>query len=107
MDKFNSQFYNPETELEEKYSNEIHMHKVKRGTKKHDIIIQGLQFKTTEESKEFISIIKTKFGINGCCKTLENFCNKVYIFTGDKRDEIKNILIEKYDKDENFIKYHG
>ena len=45
-DNFNQNFYNQETEFNEKYSNEIHMHKIMRGTKKCDIIIQGLLFKS-------------------------------------------------------------
>jgi len=55
MDSFNNEFYNPETELDEKYSNEIHMHRINRGAKKSDVIIQELSFKSNEETKEFIS----------------------------------------------------
>lgn len=109
MDEFNQKFYNPETELEDKYSNEIHIHRVSRGARKCDLIIQGLVFKTNEESKSFISIISKKFGISGCSKMMEDYDkkNKVYVFTGDKRDQIIEILIEKYDRDIEFIKLHG
>jgi len=106
---FDQQFYNPETDLDEKYSNEIHMHRVNRGARKHDIIIQGLLFKTTEEIKAFITLVSKKFGISGCNKILPDYDSKnnVFIFSGDKRDEIKNILVNTYDKDSEFIKYHG
>jgi len=106
---FNQQFYNPEIELNEKYSNEIHMHRVSRGTRKSDIIIQGLIFKSNDESKNFVSLVSKKFGISGCCKSMPDYdnINNVYIFSGDKREDIKNILINKYSKDEEFIKYHG
>lgn len=109
MDNFGESFYNPETELDEKYLNEIHMHRVNRGAKKHDIIIQGLIFKTNEETKAFITLISKKFGINGCNKSLPDYdpVNNVFIFSGDKREDIKNILVETYGKDEEFIKYHG
>lgn len=109
MDNFNNDFYNPEKDLDDKYLNEIHMHRVNRGARKSDVIIQGLIFKSNEESKEFISNVSKKFGISGCCKILSNYDskNKVFVFTGDKRDEIKEILINNYDKDEDHIKYHG
>ena len=62
-----------------------------------------------EETKEFVSTVSKKFGISGCCKMMEDYDskNKVFIFTGDKRDEIREILINNYKKDDEFIKYHG
>lgn len=117
MDEFNNEFYNPETELEDKYSNEIHLHRVSRGTRKCDIIIKGLIFKTKkdekgniiDESKEFIKLVTKKFGICGCYKIVEEYDekNKVYVFSGDKRDDIVKILVEKYNRDAEFIIYHG
>lgn len=109
LNDFNDGFYNPETELDDKYSNEIHMHRVNRGARKHDIIIQGLVFNSNDETKDFISSIKKKFGINGCYKLIPDYDSKnnVFIFSGDKREEIKNILVETYKRDEEFIKYHG
>ena len=108
MDNFGEQFYNPETELENKYSNEIHLHRVSRGTRKCDVIVQGLIFKNEEDSKEFIKLVK-KIGVSGTHKMVEDYDkkNKVYVFSGDKRDEIAQILIEKFDRDDEFIKYHG
>lgn len=108
-DSFNNEFYNPENELNDKYSNEIHMHRVNRGARKSDVIIQGLIFKSNEETKEFISTVSKKFGISGCSKMMPDYDskNKVFVFTGDKRDEIKDILINTYNRDEEFIKYHG
>jgi translation initiation factor 1 (eIF-1/SUI1) len=85
------------------------MHRVSRGAKKCDTIIQGLIFSSNDVSKEFVSSISKKFGINGCCKKMEDYDkkNNVYIFTGDKRDEIADILVKTYDRDPDFIKYHG
>ncbi len=109
LNNFDNQFYNPENELNEKYSNEIHMHRINRGARKSDVIIQGLLFKTNEEIKEFVSLISKKFGISGCCKMSADYDdkNKVFIFSGDKRDAIREILINDYNKDGEFIKYHG
>jgi hypothetical protein len=108
MDNFGEEFYNPETELENKYSNEIHLHRVSRGARKCDIIVQGLIFKNNEDSKEFIKLVK-KIGVSGSHKMMEDYdkTNKVYVFSGDKRDEISHILIEKFNRDIEFIKYHG
>lgn len=110
MDNFDDmEFYNPENELDEKYSNTVHMHRVSRGARKCDTIIQGLIFSSNEISKEFVSLVSKKFGINGCCKKMEDYDtkNNVFIFTGDKRDEIADILINNYGRDYEFIKYHG
>jgi len=108
MNNFGEEFYNPETDLENKYINEIHLHRISRGTRKCDVIIQGLIFKTDEESKEFMKLVK-KIGISGSHKIVEDYdkTNKVYVFSGDKRDEIVKILTEKFNRDEEFIKFHG
>lgn len=107
MDNFGEQFYNPETELENKFSNEIHLHRVSRGTRKCDVIVQGLIFKNDEDSKEFIKLVK-KIGVSGTHKMMEDYDkkNKVYVFSGDKRDVIAQILIKKFERDDEFIKYH-
>jgi translation initiation factor 1 (eIF-1/SUI1) len=109
MDKFGQQFYNPETELENKYSNEIHIHRVSRNARKCTIIIQGLVFESTEKSKEFVSEVSKKYGIGGCHKMMEDYDekNKVYVFSGNKIDEIVDVLVDKYNRDREFIKYHG
>ena len=109
MNNFTDEFYNPERDLDNNYSNEIHLHRVSRNTKKCNVIIQGLVFESVEKSKEFITEISKKFGISGCHKMMEDYDkkNKVYVFSGDKRDDIVNILVEKYNRDREFIKYHG
>jgi translation initiation factor 1 (eIF-1/SUI1) len=109
MNDFEDQYYNPERDLEYNYSNEIHLHRVSRNARKCTIIIQGLIFDTIDKSKEFITIISKKFGICGCHKIMLDYDkkNKVYVFSGDKRDEIVELLIEKYNRDLEFIKFHG
>jgi translation initiation factor 1 (eIF-1/SUI1) len=108
MDNFGEEFYKPETELENKYSNEIHLHRVSRGTRKCDVIVQGLVFNDNEQSKEFIKSVK-KIGVSGTHKMMDDYdtINKVYVFSGDKRDEIAEILVNKFNRDMEFIKYHG
>ena len=109
MDNFENQFYNPEKELDNKYLNEIHMHKIMRGTRKSDVIIQGLIFESLEDAKKFVSTVTSKLGVGGSYKMIKEYdtVNKVFSFSGDKRDEIKDILVNDYGRDEEFIKYHG
>ena len=109
MDNFGEQFYNPEKELDDKYLNEIHMHKIMRGARKSDVIVQGLVFASIDDTKKFISTITSKLGVGGSHKMIKEYdtVNKVFLFSGDKRDEIKDILVNDYGKEEEFIKYHG
>lgn len=106
---WNNNFYNPENELETKYSNTIHMHKVMRNGKKSNIIVQGLVFSNETDIKDFISKISTKCGTGGSYKMMEDYDkkNKVFMFNGDKREQIKQVLMSDYGKEEDFIKYHG
>lgn len=109
MDYFENQFYNPETELDNKYSNEVHLHRISRNARKCTVVVQGLIFDKVEKSKEFMVEVSKKFGISGCHKMMDDYDkkNKVYVFSGDKRDEIVEILVSKYGYDSDFIKYHG
>ena len=109
VNSFNNNFYNPETEINTNYDNEIHIHRQSRNVRKCKTIIQGLVFKTKEENKLFISKISKKFGIGGCQKMMDDIDKDkiVFVFDGDCRDKVKDILILEYGKDEDYIKYHG
>ena len=78
-----------------------------------DTIVSLLRNKNFEisqdDAKKFLSIVTSKLGIGGSHKMIKEYdsVNKVFSFSGDKRDEIKDILVNEYDKDEEFIKYHG
>ena len=88
---------------------EIHIYVHQRGTRKADTIIKGLVFPDKDETKKFLSSIKQIFGINGCIKMLEEIdpVNKVFSFTGNYGEKIKNELIKKYNKSECMIIIHG
>lgn len=105
---FGEQFYNPEKDLNQKYLDEIHMHKIMRG-RKCLIIVQGLVFPSDTEAREFITKISSKHGTGGSYKMNLEYDDKkkIFIFNGDKRDEIRDMLVQDYGKDEEFIKYHG
>lgn len=107
MNNFNLTFYNAQTDLDNKYSTDIHIHRQQNGRRKLTIL-QGFTL-SAEESKTFISSIKKKFGINGSIKKMTDIDadNNVYIFSGDFREQIKTILIEQYNVSEDCIKYHG
>jgi translation initiation factor 1 (eIF-1/SUI1) len=84
------------------------MYKQSRG-RHFDTIISGLEFKTKEETKTFISVIKKKFGIGGCQKILDHIDNNnmVFVFTGDSRDKIIKILVDCYNYNITSIIKHG
>lgn len=102
-------FYNPANDLNTKYDNEIHIYKHARNGKKCTTIIKGLNFTEKIDIKNFLSKIKKKFGIAGCQKILTNVdeTSEVFVFSGDYREKIKTLLIESYNKEDDFIKIHG
>lgn len=88
---------------------EIHMYKQPRGGKKSDTIITGLVFNNKDENKQFLTMCKKKFGSGGCLKEMPELYKKglVFVFTGDLRDKIKNLLVNEYGKNKDLIKMHG
>ncbi len=104
---FSTTFYNPENDLDNEYLNEIHMHKIVNG-RKSKIIVSGLQFKDKSDTDTFLTKI-SKMGVGATYKMASDFdkTNKVFIFAGDKRNEIKQILISDYGKKDEMIKFHG
>jgi translation initiation factor 1 (eIF-1/SUI1) len=104
MNNFNS-FGNNNTNS----TSEIHIYVHQRGTRKADTIIKGLEFADKDENKKFLSSIKQTFGINGCIKMIDEIdpVNKVFSFTGNYGEKIKNELVKKYNKDEDLITIHG
>lgn len=104
MNNFNS-FGNVTTNS----TSEIHIYIHQRGTRKADTIIKGLEFADKDEYKKFLSSIKQTFGINGCIKMIDEIdpVNKVFSFTGNYGEKIKNELVKKYNKDEDLITIHG
>lgn len=84
------------------------MYKQSRG-RRCDTIISGLEFKSKDETKTFLSSIKKKFGIGGCQKDIPDIDknNQVLLFTGDLRDKIIKILVEEHKINPSLIKKHG
>ena len=83
----------------------IHVHKIKN---KNVTVIDGLKFTDLNESKQFITLIKKKFGIAGYESEIKkiNENDKVFVFSGDNRNKISNILIDQYNKNEENIEIH-
>ena len=108
MNNYALKFYDPTVELDEKFSNIINIYKIPRGSKKCDIIVKGFNPNNDEDSKKFVKII-SKTGGSGTYKMIEKYdtTNKVYIFSGDKRTEIINTLINDFGCDEDSIIKHG
>jgi translation initiation factor SUI1 len=101
--------FNNSNQIENNLGTDIHIYVQQRGTKKADTLIKGLFFNESHESKAFLSIIKKKFGINGCIKKLEEIdpVNDIFQFSGDYSEKIKDVLIKNYSKREENIRLHG
>ena len=80
-----------------------------RGNKKFQTVIQGLKFKNDKDRVEFLKNMKKKIGIGGCSKKFDDIDSnyEVFVFTGDYSDKIKDYLVNDYNKNEDFIKFHG
>ena len=101
--------FNNSNKIENNLSSDINIFVQQRGTKKADTLIKGLFFNELQESKNFLSHIKKKFGINGCIKKIEEIdpVNDIFQFSGDYSEKIKNVLILNYSKNEENIRLHG
>lgn len=101
--------FNKSNEIENNLSSDINIFVQQRGTKKANTLIKGLFFTDLQESKNFLSHIKKKFGINGCIKKIEEIdpVNDIFQFSGDYSEKIKDVLIKNYSKKEENIRLHG
>ncbi len=99
-----------ENRLNEKYENIIYIHKRMRNGRKCMTYIQNFNL-DKDESKKFLSNTQKILNSSGSYKTDKNdeefSSEKVYIFNGDHRDKIKEILINEYKIDEENIKFSG
>lgn len=100
VNNVDNEFYNPANEFSTNIQ-EIHIHKQQRNGKKCTLTITGLKFDSKDSDKKFISDISKKLGISGHKK------DDTFIFTGDKREQIKQLLIDNYNKNSEFIICHG
>jgi translation initiation factor 1 (eIF-1/SUI1) len=101
--------FNNSNQIENNLYSDIHIYVQQRGTKKADTLIKGLFFHEQQESKNFLSHIKKKFGINGCIKKIEELdpVNDIFQFSGDYSEKIRDVLIKNYSKNEENIRLHG
>jgi len=101
--------FNNSNQIDNNFSSDINIYVQQRGTKKADTLIKGLFFTELQESKNFLSHIKKKFGINGCIKKIEELdpVNDIFQFSGDYSEKIKDVLIINYSKREENIRLHG
>ncbi len=99
-----------ENRLKDKLENNIYIHKRMRNGRKCITYIQNFKL-DKDESKVFLSNVQKVLNSSGSYKTDkkdEEFSSeKVYIFNGDHRDKIKEILINEYKIDEENIKFSG
>lgn len=78
--------------LHEKFADIVDIRCLPRG-RKRDTLIEGLQLPNI---KEFVTIVKKKFGVIGYIKKDEKTGKDIVGFSGDLRDKIKVILTKDY-----------
>jgi translation initiation factor 1 (eIF-1/SUI1) len=90
------------------HTSTVHL-SIKKLGKKHSTVISGLGFESKEKLDGFLKHIKKKFGINGCYKLNEEIDanEKVFIFSGDCREKVKEYLINEMGVEEENVRMHG
>jgi TusA-related sulfurtransferase len=97
----NFDFLNAEQEFHLEMENQIYIKKIMRKKKanKFDTVIIGLDMSDVAKINTLLSKIKTKFGIGGCRKEIEdhdtNKICEVLVLNGDYIEKIKDFLVKE------------
>ena len=103
----NLQTFDPFADVEDNEKNlqyEIHLRIQARNGRKCITIVQGLDGLT--ELKSFVRTCKRSFNCNGSITKDEEF-GKILQFSGDQREKIKTLLVEKVQLSKENIITHG
>lgn len=84
----------------------VHIRLNQRKANKYITIIQDLDLILDFDEKELIKFIKNKLCCNGNITNNKEY-GKILQFQGDKRYDIKKILIDKYNISDKNIEIHG
>jgi translation initiation factor 1 len=84
----------------------VHLRVFQRKKDKYLTVIQGLESIVDFDKKELLKYIKQKLCCNGNI-TEHNEYGNILQFQGDKRHDIKDLLIQLYDINEDNIEIHG
>lgn len=84
----------------------VHIRINQRKANKYITIIQDLELLISFDEKELFKYIKNNLNCNGNITNHKEY-GKILQFQGDKRYEIKKILIDIYNISESNIKVHG
>ena len=97
----NNNFLNEDT-----VNGKVHIRINQRKANKYITIIQDLELLISFDEKELLKYIKNNLNCNGNITNHKEY-GKILQFQGDKRYDIKKILIDKYDISESNIEVHG
>lgn len=103
-------FMNGEQQLNNEIETEIHIRRVVRRNKanRFDTVVIGLNSLGEERVNQILKDIKKKLGIGGCITTLKDFDEEpIMLFSGDYTEKIKNFLMEKLGRSEEFFHTHS
>lgn len=84
----------------------VHIRINQRKSNKYITIIQDLELLISFDEKDLLKYIKTNLNCNGNVTNHKEY-GKILQFQGDKRYEIKKILLDIYNISESNIKVHG
>lgn len=84
----------------------VHLRVFQRKKDKYLTIIQDLESLVDFDKKNLLKIIKQKLCCNGNITDHKDYGN-ILQFQGDKRYDIKNLLIELFSLNEDNIEIHG
>jgi translation initiation factor 1 len=98
---YNNNFLNDDT-----VNGKVHIRINQRKSNKYITIIQDLELLISFDEKEILKYIKNNLNCNGNVTNHKEY-GKILQFQGDKRYDIKNILIDIYNISESNIEVHG
>ena len=103
---FDNNNYDPLAQLEETLNAaKVHLRIQKRNARKVICTIEGLEM-NVDQLKDVLKTMKKNFACNGTLVDSKEF-GKVIQLQGDIREQAKELLINKYNIDEDNIITHG
>jgi translation initiation factor 1 (eIF-1/SUI1) len=99
--------YDPTKELDEKFDDIVHLYKLNTNGRKCITIMKGMAF-SQEKEKDFLKQAKTNLSTNGFKKVIPEYgSDHVYCFNGDKREELKDLLVKNFNRPTAAFVFHG
>jgi translation initiation factor 1 (eIF-1/SUI1) len=89
--------YDLTNELDEKFDDIIHLYKINTNGRKCITVMKGMEL-----TRDMHTLFKQKLATNLFEKSVNEYC-----FNGDKREELKILLMKNYGRSSKSIVLHG